>query len=144
MKLLHGVRPAALLVLLQILGCATPGPIVTEDGTPVYEMTVLFMDGLRAAASGPTELPLCTIKVGSRETKVWLAPDRATHVDKVPTLVASETDFKTGIEINTAWQTTVMYSLTNVELKLGRASVEVPGIPKPIIVELRFRPAPGR
>ncbi len=102
------------------------------------------MDGLKTAADGPTALPVCTVRVGNKSTKVWLAAGAKTGTTAVPappTFEASANDLKAGIEINTAWQSFTVYSLSEVELKFGRASIEVPATPKPVMLELRFRPA---
>ncbi len=121
--------------------CATSGPLVAQDGSPLYTMTIPYFDGLRTTTAGPTEQPICTVRVGGQAVKVWLAPERASQAPTAPSVQAGSNDLVTGVQIDTAWQTTVVYNLSLVELKLGRASVEVPATPKPVMLELRFRPA---
>jgi len=134
---LHRLTP--LVALLSVVtGCAT-APVIGRGGR-VYAVRVASVDGHPTASRGTVAFPACTLQVGDRVTRVWLAhPSRQDAVSPV-IVEADEVALKDGILVERSWGEAIVHHVTEAELEAGAAVVYVPSPYHPTVVELRFEP----
>ena len=119
-------------------GCAT-FPAVGRGGQ-VYEVRVDSVNGNRTSLRGPSGHPACIVQVADRVATVWLASEA--HADRESPVVfeADAEALKDGILVERSWNQATVHNVTDAELAAGAALVTLPGLPRPINVELRFDP----
>ena len=124
------------------LGCATTTGIAA-DGTQVYEVTVKTLDGLLIAGEGPTSAPTLTITSGAKIIRAWLAPPKNSGLaaPPPPRFTTSAKELEDGIVIETSWETLILYNVSQSEMRLGTASIDVPSNPTTVVLQLLIKPA---
>lgn len=127
--------------LLAAGGCATT-PAIGRGGR-VYAVRVASVDGHPTASRGSVNFPACTLQVGDRVARVWLAqPSRSDAVSPV-IAEADEAALKSGVLVERSWGEAIVHHVSDAELMAGAAVVYVPSTYHPTIVELRFEPVTG-
>jgi hypothetical protein len=117
-------------------GCAT-APAIGRGG-PVYALRVTSVDGHPTSDRGPSAYPACTMQLGDRVARVWLAhPSRADVVSPV-IMEADEVALKDGILVERSWEEAIVHHVTDAELAVGVAVVYVPSPFHLTVVELQF------
>lgn len=108
----------------------------------MYDITVESVNGRKTAASGSVSYPACTLQVGDRVARVWLADaDRGDTVVSPAVLRGDAVALKEeGILLERSWSQAIVHRVTDQELAVGAASVYIPGTPHPTDIELRFAP----
>jgi hypothetical protein len=98
------------------------------------------VDGNHTSLHGPSGRPACVVQVANRVATVWLAS--ASHADRDSPVVfeADAEALKDGILVERSWNQAIVHNVTDDELAAGAALVTIPGVPRPINVELRFDP----
>ena len=144
----RGARRAVPLLLIFVtvaaagLPAACAASIAVGRGGTVYEVRVATVNGTPTAATGSVAHPACTIQVGDRVARVWLAhPSNHDHLSPV-VLEADAVALKDGILVERGWNEAVVHQVTDAELAAGAAVVYVPGATHPTTVELGFEPVP--
>ena len=117
-------------------GCAT-APAIGRGG-PVYAIRVASVNGYPTADRGPAAYPACTMQLGDRVARVWLAQPSRTEEASPIVMEADEAALKAGILVERGWNEAVVHQVTDAELEAGAALVYVPGAVHPTAVELRF------
>lgn len=135
-------RPAVLGLLVATLILTSTAcshfPAVGRGGA-VYAITVESVNGRKTADRGPTSYPACSIQVGDRVARVWLADDRQGNDVQSPTVLEGDAEaLHQGILVERTWSQAVVHEVTDQELAAGAAVIYVPGTPRPTVVELRF------
>lgn len=127
------------LVGLMLTGTAcTHFPAVGRGGS-VYAISVESVNGRKTADRGPTSYPACSIQVGDKVARVWLADDMQGNDVQSPTVLEGDAEaLHQGILVERTWSQAVVHEVTDEELAAGAAVVYVPGAPRPTVVELRF------
>jgi hypothetical protein len=104
-------------------------------------VTIRSLDGLATNLTGPTPSPTFTVTAGARIIKVWLANDRTGKGSTPPRFKASaKLLLESGIIVETSWETTVLYNVSETEMRLGKATIEVPATPRPVNLEITIVP----
>jgi hypothetical protein len=119
-------------------GCAT-APAVGRGG-PVYAVRVASVNGYPTSDRGPAAYPACTMQLGDRVARVWLAQPSRTEAASPVIMEADEAALKEGILVERSWGEAVVHHVTDAELAAGAAVVYVPASTHPTVVELRFEP----
>jgi hypothetical protein len=98
------------------------------------------VNGNRTSLRGPSGHPACIVQVADRVATVWLASEA--HADRESPVVfeADAEALKDGILVERSWNQATVHNVTDAELAAGAALVTLPGLPRPINVELRFDP----
>ena len=130
------LRAAVALAVLAVASCAHFAAV--GRGGSVYAVAVESVNGRKTATSGPTAYPACSIQVGDRVARVWLANERNDDGPSPAVLEGDATALKDGILVERTWSQAVVHKVTDEELAAGAAVVYVPGVPRPTVVELRF------
>jgi hypothetical protein len=112
-------------------------------GGAVYEVIVESVNGQRTALNGPAGHPACTIQVGNRTARVWLAATPPRSRSSPPLFVADAAALKEGILVEATWDSAVVHEITEDELAAEAAVVHVPYGTGFHTVELRFRRIAG-
>lgn len=128
--------PATLLAALLGQGCALVPAV--GGGGPLYEVSVHSINGRPTAANGPAAYPACTIQVGDRAARVWLAADPPRSRPSPPVLQADAEALMAGILVEASWEAAVVHEITPEELAAEAAVIHVPYPGGFHTVELRF------
>jgi hypothetical protein len=135
------VALAALGLAGAVPACAT-APAIGRGG-PVYAVRVASVDGHPTSMHGPVGNPACTLQIGDRVVRVWVA--HPSHHD-APSPVITEADeaaLKAGVLVERSWGEAIVHHVTAAELAAGAAVVYIPSTYHLTTVELSFEPVKG-
>jgi hypothetical protein len=134
----RAVPALPLFFLIILAGCAT-APAVGRGGL-IYRVRVASMNGIPTTDHGPNSRPACTLQVGDRVVRVWLARSSESDQQSPVVLEADAEALKRGILLERSWQEAIVHEVSDVELLAGVAVVYLPGAGRPMLVELQFDP----
>jgi hypothetical protein len=137
----RAVARAALLLAVALPACAT-APAIGRGGQ-VYAVRVASVDGHPTSNRGPIGNPACTLQVGDRVVRVWVA--HPSHLNAASPVVteADEAALKAGVLVERSWGEAIVHHVTAAELAAGAAVVYIPSTYHLTTVELSFEPVKG-
>jgi hypothetical protein len=116
---------ARILVPALALLPACGSPAIGRGGA-IYEVVVYSVNDRLTATRGAVGFPACTIQVGNRTARVWLARDPPRSEPSPPLFLADAAALKDGVLVEATWDAAVVHEVSEEELAVGAAVVHVP------------------